>query len=140
MKSPNQPDQPTSLRSAVVLERWPRNMRRIHIILLTLLALAGCEPCANEIISESLSPDGASKIIVFSRNCGATTGSNTQATLLKQNQSLPNDGGNIFVLDQGKAIVKWKTNMEILVTADASSRFFKRESAVNGVSFSYQTK
>jgi len=115
-------------------------MRRIHIVLITLLALVGCEPCANEIISESVSPDGGSKIIVFSRNCGATTGSNTQATILKHNQSLPNDGGNIFVLDQGEAIVKWRTNTEVVVTADASSRFFKKESAVNGVSIVYQTK
>lgn len=115
-------------------------MRRIHIVLLLLLALAGCVPCANEIISESVSPDGASKIIIFSRNCGATTGFNTQATILKRNQSLPNDGGNVFVLDQGEAIVKWKTDTEVLVTADAASRFFKKESAVNGIRIVYQTK
>ena len=115
-------------------------MRRIHIVCFTLLALSGCEPCANEIIFESVSPDGGSKIIVFSRNCGATTGPNTQATILKKNQSLPNDGGNIFILDQGEATVEWKTNTELVVTADASSRFFKKESAVNGITIVYQTK
>jgi len=115
-------------------------MRLAYIAFLLLLTLAGCEPCSNDIISESVSPDGNRKIVTFSRNCGATTGFNTQATILKKNQSLPDDAGNIFILDQGEATAEWKNNTEILVRADSSARFFKKETALNGVTIFYQTK
>jgi len=115
-------------------------MRRVYIACILLLALSGCEPCSNDIISELVSPDGNRKIVIFSRNCGATTGFNTQATILKKNQSLPDDGGNIFILDQGEATAEWKNNAEILVRVDSSARFFKKESALNDVTIFYQTK
>jgi hypothetical protein len=35
--------------------------------------------CGNEILAESLSPDGSKKFVVFQRSCGATTGFSTQA-------------------------------------------------------------
>ena len=103
------------------------------------LTLSGCELCTNDIISESVSPNGLLKVVLFSRSCGATTVLNTQASILKKNQSLPNDGGNIFILDQGQATAEWRSNTEIFVSADSEARFFKKESSLHGVTIVYQT-
>jgi len=115
-------------------------MRRAYIPFILVLAFAGCDLCSNDITSESVSPDGNRKIVIFSRDCGATTGFSTQATLLNKNESLPDDGGNIFILEQGEATAEWKNNTEILVRVDSSARFFKKESLLNGVTIFYQTK
>ncbi len=55
--------------------------------------------CGNEIMNETLSPDGHFKALVFQRDCGATTGFTTQISLLPSNVSLPNEAGNIFIVD-----------------------------------------
>ena len=57
--------------------------------------------CANDEIQTIASPDGTLKAVVFSRGCGATTGSSTQVSVLSANASLPNRGGNVFVADTG---------------------------------------
>jgi len=115
-------------------------MHRLSIACLLLLTLSGCAPCANDVISESASPGGTHKIVIFSRSCGATTGSNTQASLLKKREALPNEGGNMFILDHGEATAEWRSNKEILVRADSGARFFKKESALNGVTIVYETQ
>ena len=37
--------------------------------------------CGNEILGEFASPDRKKKVVVFQRDCGATTGFSTQASL-----------------------------------------------------------
>ena len=65
-----------------------------------LLGLVGCSAdCVNEVREELVSPDGKRKIVVFSRNCGATTGFSTQASVLERAETLPNEGGSLFVVD-----------------------------------------
>jgi hypothetical protein len=61
--------------------------------------------CANESLFEVPSPDGTLKAIVFQRDCGATTGFSTQISILKTNQSLPNESGNLFVADTDRGRV-----------------------------------
>jgi hypothetical protein len=55
--------------------------------------------CANEMITEVRAPDGKHKVVVFQRDCGATTGFSTQLSLLRSGGALDNDPGNIFVAD-----------------------------------------
>ena len=55
--------------------------------------------CENDVLKELVSPDGKKKVVVFQRNCGATTGFSTQASVLSVSGSLPNEGGNVFSAD-----------------------------------------
>lgn len=55
--------------------------------------------CGNEVIAEVPSPDGKYKVVVFQRDCGATTGFSTQLSLLPSKRMLDDVPGNIFVAD-----------------------------------------
>src|SRR5262249_10486833 len=61
--------------------------------------------CANQLLAEIPSPDGALKALVFERDCGATTGFSTQISIVGGNGSLPSRAANLFVADtdHGKA-------------------------------------
>ena len=96
--------------------------------------------CSNDVIEEVSSPDGKMKIVLFSRNCGATTGFNTQAMILNQNEKMPDDGGNAFIIDNGAAKVAWKKEGGILVIFDRDVRIFKQEPSARGISIEYQNK
>ena len=63
------------------------------------------EGCVNKVYKSVPSPDHAYKIILFERDCGATTGYSTHISILKINEAL-DDGGNIFIADDdhGQAI------------------------------------
>ena len=67
--------------------------------------------CGNEIFSESVSPKGNLKAVVFQRDCGATTGFSTQVSILDANQQLRNESGNIFTVDghpnDVQVVVRW---------------------------------
>ena len=54
--------------------------------------------CGNDIYSETLSPDGELKAVIFQRDCGATTGFSTQVSILDTDETLENDGGNINLI------------------------------------------
>lgn len=51
----------------------------------------------NTIVTESPSPDGRFKAIVFRRDSGTTPGLTTQISLLAATETLPNAPGNIFI-------------------------------------------
>lgn len=55
--------------------------------------------CSNEIVKELISPDNKTKVILFQRDCGATTDFSTQISIISAHEDLPNDGGNIFVTE-----------------------------------------
>jgi len=61
--------------------------------------------CGNELLAQYPSPNGLEELVVFQRDCGATTGFSTQASLLSAGKALRNEPGNVFVADtdQGAA-------------------------------------
>src|SRR5918992_4542304 len=71
-------------------------------IFLWVGALAG--GCGNELLKSIASPDGRRKLVIFQRDCGATTGFSTQASLLPAGDGL-RGSGNVFIADtdHGKA-------------------------------------
>src|SRR4051812_17112826 len=115
-------------------------MLRRFSLLVVLLGLAGCfgDMCLNDVQEELVSPDGKKKVVVFTRNCGATTGLSTQASVLGKDEKLPDDGGNAFVIDKGAAKVSWTKDDHILVVVDVSARVFKKEPSIRGVSIEYR--
>ncbi|WP_348223576.1 hypothetical protein [Luteolibacter sp.] len=87
-----------------------------------------------------VSPDGSKKIVLFSRNCGATTGFNTQGTILNLGDALPNESGSAFIIDSGSAKVSWAGDFKIVVTLEGGARAFKKEPSDRGVAIEYQSK
>jgi hypothetical protein len=117
-------------------------MIRTFAISLASFSLAGClgSECSNEPISEVTSPDGTKKIVLFSRNCGTTTGFNTQGTILDRGDALPNESGSAFIIDSGSAKVSWAGDSKIVVTLEEAARAFKKETSDRGVAIEYQSK
>src|SRR5437867_363008 len=64
----------------VCFSRYYLGVRPLCLTSLMCLLLAAC--CANEAPSEHVSPDGNWKYVTFDRNCGATTASNLQVSVL----------------------------------------------------------
>ena len=87
---PSVPDRYSALAAAVV----------------GFLLLVACDDlCGNDKLAEYPSPDRKWKVVVFQRDCGATTGLSTQAALLPLGDVWPNRSGNIFTgtTDHGAA-------------------------------------
>ena len=120
----------------------PSTVNTFRIILaLAFVVFGGCSgiDCDNEVSQELRSPDGSVKVALSSRDCGATTGFNTQATLLRSGEHLPDEPGNVFIIDQGKAQIAWEASTTLLVRISPVARVFKQESKVRGISIKYVT-
>lgn len=115
-------------------------MKRAIQLLLLAGTFTGCalSDCVNTVSQELTSPDKTKKVVLFCRDAGATTGFNTQISILGAEEKLPNEPGNTLILDHGSAKVVWKTDGGLLVTLDRSCRVFKREPQVRGVSIEYR--
>lgn len=105
--------------------------------------------CANDIISEYPSPDGQRKLVVFERDCGATTRCSTQASILPIDQALDNGNGNVFIADDNRGAapsgpgggpalrVAWRNAHAIQLFYHPNARLFKHEPEHDGVQISY---
>jgi hypothetical protein len=124
----------------------------LQLILVLAGATAACfDLCANKLVSEVRSPSGKMKAVVFERDCGATTGSTTQVSLLSSNKSLPNEIGNLFVAtaNHGKAPagawggplvdLSWTDDAHLLLRYDGRASVSKREESLGNVNVRYET-
>ena len=83
-------------------------MKKIFYGLLITVALLGTmyacmsfiwgEMCGNQIIEEIQSPNKDFKAIIFTRDCGATTGYSTQLTIIETSGQIENESGNTFIM------------------------------------------
>jgi hypothetical protein len=118
-----------------------------------LATIAGCVGldgmCANERLADLPSPDGRWHAVVFQRDCGATTGSSTQVSVLLAGDSLKNEGGNIFTADTDHgaappglgggrtASARWIALDTLEVRFHPRSRVFTHETQVGAVAIRY---
>ena len=105
--------------------------------------------CGDEIIDEIPSPQGNQKVVVFQRDCGATTGFSTQASILEITQILKNESGNVFTsdTDHGAApygprggptlAVAWRSKNSVRLSFHFKTRVFKRESKMGVIHVFY---
>lgn len=94
--------------------------------------------CANTIVSTHISPNNELKLVIFERNCGATTGFSTQASLLKENESLGNESGNLYISEgypKGYNAI-WLTEDSINITGITGNNY-KRETKLKNVTINY---
>jgi hypothetical protein len=99
------------------------------------------EWCGNDKVLESVSPNGSLKAVVFRRNCGATTGFSTQVSVLPASRELPNDGGNIFVVDGVPEIeVRWIDDSHLSVFGGGSAAVFLQQFDFDGLQINYEKR
>src|SRR5262249_9999867 len=101
------------------------------------LLLAGCrgDVCGNEVVSEVSAPGGAARAVLFQRDCGATTGSSTQISVVRRGAGL-SGAGNAFVADgdHGAAVpfawggpwadMRWTSPAHLVIRYDQKARVF----------------
>jgi len=110
----------------------------IVIILGLVITYVAPDMCANEIYNEITSPDTNNKIVLFERNCGATTGFSSQISIIKNNENLKNDTGNIYIA-KGKPLnfhIKWTSNADVYISTN-STQIYKQETTLNNINVHY---
>src|SRR5574344_2251580 len=116
-----------------------RRSRQLIALFFCLSALGGCgDMCGNEISQTVSSPSGSLKAVVFNRNCGATTGFNTQVSGLSAADTRQNDSGNTLILDgSGPLQVQWHSDSALQLSGLSTAKVFKQGRSIAGVSVSY---
>ena len=119
----------------------PAICKVVAVVLAFGWGLAGC--CENEAPVEFPSPDGYWKYVLFDRNCGATTRSNYQLSVLSANERLPNRAANTFIADDNRGVARfvaqpaWISGHVLQITYSAKARLFKKETRVGDVEIKY---
>lgn len=131
------------MRSCSRLNRRVRALKEMHrhilVVTFGLTLLGGCGAvCENEISQTIASPSGRMKAVVFNRVCDATVGFNTQVSLIPATARLPNDGGNVLVVDDTVRLkVEWESDVAVRITGRLDTQIFKQEASVSGVQVAY---
>ena len=112
----------------------------IIIFVTLIIGIIGCDLlfwtigsglCGNEISQEIFSPDNEYKVVVFQRDCGATTGFSTQVSIIRATDELPNKPGNVFIMDGHpdwtEVHVQWETNRSVIITYSPEYKVFRAE-------------
>jgi hypothetical protein len=86
-------------KEAILMILIPVSIILVGIVAVIIAPAYFITQCENELVGEHTSPDGQYKAVLFVRDCGATTGFNTQVSLLRSNQHLKNGSGNLFIAD-----------------------------------------
>jgi hypothetical protein len=116
---------------------------------MTFFAFSSCQLsdlCGNEVIQETQSPNKKLKAVIFSRDCGATTGTSTQLSILKADEELINEGGNTFVINEGESPgpnrleikIEWNNNSQVTVYFDTLARTSLMKDKVEEIEIKYK--
>lgn len=98
-------------------------------------------PCETEIIDRSMSPNQEYTAVLFSRNCGATTGENFQVSIIGRNEHLNGDG-NALILDHAPKYgrmwnPRWVSDEELELSIPNSARVFRQNSSAGSINIEY---
>jgi hypothetical protein len=75
--------------------------------------------------------------VVFSRDCGATTGYSTQLSIVPSGH-LPESSGNVLVLDGSVPLkLSWPSDGSLSVSGLGQGKIFHQSNQVSGVAVSY---
>jgi len=108
-------------------------------LLFIAILLVGCNPCGNDPINAVSSPGGNKVAIAFIRDCGATTGFSTQVSIVKAPGLLPNEAGNVLIVD-GKVplSLKWVGEHRLVVYGSLGVRESRRLHIFEEITVDYQ--
>jgi hypothetical protein len=93
----------------------------ITILFLSLISCGGV--CADKIVTESISPDGALKATVFIRDCGATTDFSEMVSIHRPDNTFKDDSDLVFVAKgRGQLGVSWAGPRQLSIECDGCQR------------------
>jgi len=105
------------------------------------------EMCRNKFYKEYLSPNKSLKAVIFQRDCGATTNSSTQISILDSDEKLGNKSGNIFIIkgdpNEVAPILNWESDNELNIQHSLNGNEFKAKNNFgwfNSITITYKTK
>ncbi|WP_269621197.1 DUF5412 family protein [Zhongshania sp. BJYM1] len=105
----------------------------VPLVIAGLFIYAARDMCGNEVYTEVMSPNRDHKVVVFQRDCGATTGFSTQISIIDSDDTLENEGGNIYIIDgHPKDVsppVRWVSNTELRIERSLDGSEYKAESS-----------
>lgn len=98
--------------------------------------------CNNKNINRINSPDNRKSILIFLRTCGATTGFNTQVSIVDKDENTL-DEGNALIFDQsdgeyGNVIASWVDSHSVTIYVPHNARIFKSRTVFPDVTITYQ--
>ena len=98
--------------------------------------------CNNELQGRFVSPNGRMAAVIYSRNCGATTGDNYQISIVRADQE-PTGEGNALILDNVPSYSPrfqptWHGDNALSIPIPAGARVFSKNIHVNGVQVTFQ--
>jgi hypothetical protein len=116
------------------------------------MVICGCwESCDYAILSETKSPDGNLKAVLFQRGCGSNPiDSSTQISILSSSASSPSGRGNVFVAsDENHAMpasakktieikVNWESSSSLVISYPKNAQVILKKSSVAGVAINYE--
>ena len=115
------------------------NCARPAILIFATAFLVGCDPgCRNNVLEQVQNLKGPQRLVVFVRDCGATTGFSTQVSILGPLETL-SSGGNVFSADTdhgavprgpggGPVIsVRWTSVSSVEIAYVRGTRVFRAE-------------
>ncbi|WP_240230090.1 hypothetical protein [Devosia lacusdianchii] len=95
--------------------------------------------CATAQHARITSPDNQFDLVVFSRDCGATTGFNTQAALIPSGEDLPYDAASFLSIGVAADLEpRWDGFGNIEVTVPPGAQIYRQDESVAGVSVIYR--
>jgi hypothetical protein len=111
----------------------------IALVGVVLWYLAGLVPdCTNTVALSLPSPDKTHSLVVFSRNCGATTGANTQAAIVAAGAQLADDATGFLALDGTHDLQPaWNDNASIAMTLPPQVEPIRQDNPA-GIAISYR--
>jgi hypothetical protein len=95
--------------------------------------------CDTTVHSELPSPDSAMVLVVFDRDCGATTYFNTQVSLMPHNQNFTTRAYPSFLSIRGQHDLRprWLSNSQVEITLPRGEEIYRRVSSTMGVAIKY---
>lgn len=85
------------------------------------------------------SPDNTFDLVIFSRDCGATTGANTQAALIPNGDTLPDDAASFLSIGTAADLApRWDSPTSITLTVPAGAQIYRQDASVAGIAVIYR--
>jgi hypothetical protein len=128
-----------------------RRSALLATLLVCILACGCSEACDYATLSESKSPDGKLKAVVFHRGCGSNPiASSKQISILSSSASSPSGRGNVFIAgDENQTTptnlkhpteikVTWESNSSLVISYPKNAQVSLKKPSVAGVAVRYE--
>ena len=95
--------------------------------------------CSVDIAERLTSPDGQFDLVAFSRDCGTSTGPNSQAALIPAGDDLPEDAASFASIGMAADLApRWDGFGNIELTLPEGAEIYRQDDTVAGIAVIYR--